>query len=185
MFNGHLIWFSIPWDLFGGGGGWQSWVRVGFFSSSQVAGQHFYFQDKSQVNASLFSQVTSTWFGFQVTNQVVSSENIQREFISKKLHNDDPRNVQQLWYTCIAELPELYHIEKTVSIEMQVKTTLKKHFWAHFDLVHVVSIRRGRSATMIDVLWTPIYKAAVKILGTISGVVYPIILHLGEQLLKN
>ena len=68
---------------------------------------------------------------------------------------------------------------------MQVKTTLKKHFRAHFDLVHVVSIRRGRSATMINVLSAPIYKAAVEILDTISGVVYPKILHLGEQLLKN
>ena len=68
---------------------------------------------------------------------------------------------------------------------MQVKPALKKPFVSPFDLVHVVSIRRGSSATMINVLSAPLYKAAVEILDTISGVVYPKILHLGEQLLKK
>ena len=36
---------------------------------------------------------------------------------------------------------------------------------------------------MINVLSAPLYKA--EILDTISGVVYPKILHLGEQLLKK
>ena len=33
----------------------------------------------------------------------------------------------------IAEFPVLYRIEKSVCFEMQVKTTLKKHFWAHLN----------------------------------------------------
>ena len=67
--------------------------------------------------------------------------------------------------------------------EMQVKTTLKT-FLSPFDLVHVVSIRRS-SAIMINVLSAPLYAAAVEILDTISRVVYPKIIHLGEQLLKE
>ena len=66
---------------------------------------------------------------------------------------------------------------------MQVKPALKKPFVSPFDLVHVVSIRRGSSATMINVLSAPLFKA--EILDTISGVVYPKILHLGERLLKK
>ena len=61
---------------------------------------------------------------------------------------------------------------------MQVKTS-------PFDLVHVVSTRRESSDTMINVLPAPLCKAAVEILDTISGVVYPKVLHLGEQLLTK
>ena len=68
---------------------------------------------------------------------------------------------------------------------MQVKTTLKRTILSPFDLVHVVSTRRESSDTMINVLPAPLYKAAVEILDTISGVVYPKVLHLGEQLLTK
>ena len=53
---------------------------------------------------------------------------------------------------------------------MQVKTTLKRTILSPFDLVHVVSTRRESSDTMINVLPAPLYKAAVEILDTISGI---------------
>ena len=54
-----------------------------------------------------------------------------------------------------------------------------------FDLVHVVSVRRGSSATIIDVLSAPLGVAEFEILDTISEVVYPKILHLGERLVTK
>ena len=68
---------------------------------------------------------------------------------------------------------------------MQVKKHLKRTILSTFDLVHVVSTRRESSDTMINVLPAPLYKAAVEILDTISGVVYTKITHLVGQLLTK
>ena len=66
---------------------------------------------------------------------------------------------------------------------MQVKITLKRTILSQFDLVHVVSTRSESSDTMINVLPAHLYQAAVEILDTISGVVYPKVLE--EQLLTK
>ena len=55
---------------------------------------------------------------------------------------------------------------------------MQEPFLSPFDLVHVVSVRRGSSATIIDVLSAPLGEAAFEILDTITEVVYPKILRL-------
>ena len=89
----------------------------------------------------------------------------------------------------------------TSHISVHIMQCIYSIFIAHlkqtfFDIVHVVSIGKRSSATMVNVLTTPLYKAvlrsrlllyarpAVEILDTITGVYYSKLLRLGEQLLR-
>ena len=66
------------------------------------------------------------------------------------------------------------HFEKKLKTE-DLKSPVK----------YVKKMKTASCAGSPNVLPAPFYKAAVEILDTISGVVYPKVLHLGEQLLTK
>ena len=126
----------------------QSWVQVGLLSVQvNLKSAAFLIQVKSQVNASLYSQLSQWW-----SKECSKNYDIQLN-----------KGVKE------AELSELYQIEK--SLCSKAGNILPKN--------HSCGVNQKRD-TMINVLSAPLYKAAVEILGTIPGAVYPKIRHFGR-----